>query len=280
MFYSYKNFPITIESFNISGVKNSAFGDYTFIAQNINLNINPNADFTFNIDNKKPYRGINKEGLTSTVQINFLSQVPYDYMFLNNIFSESGIKNNFKLRCGDSIFESGYLRSYGFSINPHSVINNQAEFVFFQTGLNEFTGNLGLSNFTVSSDDNSFFPHASNTLIAFNDSYNEFNKHDIRRIEFNYSAEIEPIYNINTIYPYRVIYNREQIDLNIDLDVYKINIRDINNIIDGTKIILTGNGQSASGIQIYLRSGYLLNKNLNSRVNDIINSRISLRYYI
>ena len=238
MFYSYKNLPLTIESFNNLGIKNLSFGDYTFIAENINLNINPNVDFTFNIDNKKPYRGINKQGLVSTVQMNFLSQAPYDYMFFNNIFLESGIKNNFKLKCGNVIFESGYLSSYSFSVNPHLLVENQAEFVFFQTGLNEFTGSSGLSNYSINSDNNSFFPHASNTLIAFNDLYNELSKHDIRRIDFNYSADIEPIYNINTIYPYRVIYNKEQIDLDLDLDIYKINIRDVNNTISGTKIIL------------------------------------------
>lgn len=52
MFYSYKDFPISIESFNISGQKNSFFSDYRFVAENINININSNPNFTFVLKNK------------------------------------------------------------------------------------------------------------------------------------------------------------------------------------------------------------------------------------
>ena len=91
MFYSYKNFPITIESFDVSGRKNCEFADYTCIAQSLSLATNPNANFTFPLKSKKPHRGFNTDGLTSTIQMNFISQVPYDYMFFNNILIFSAV---------------------------------------------------------------------------------------------------------------------------------------------------------------------------------------------
>jgi len=117
-------------------------------------------------------------------------------------------------------------------------------------------------------------------LIAFNDAYNEYSKHEVQKVDFSYNANIQPIYDINTIYPSRVAFNKEEIELNVELDSYGLGIRNINNIIDGTKIVYTGYQGSSNGIELYLRSGYLISKNFNAKVNDIINSRISLKYFI
>jgi hypothetical protein len=280
MFYSYKNFPILIESFDISGQKNPTYSDYTCVAQNVSLNINPSANFTFPINQKKSYKGYNTEGLTSTIQINFIGQIPYDNIFFNNILSENAIKHNFKITCGDSVFQSGYLRSFNTSVDPNSLVQHQAEFVFFNTGVGGFTGSSGISDYPVESNNSSFYMHGANTLIAFSDTDNEFNRHQIRRMDINYSANIQPIYNLNENYPSRVIFNREEIDLNIDLDTYSVYMREINNTITGTKIVYTGTANVSSGIGILLRSGYLINKNFNLRSNDIINSRIALKYFI
>jgi hypothetical protein len=282
MFYSYKNFPITIQSYSATGAKNSSFADYSFVAQNIGLNIETNADFAFPINEKKPYRGFNKQGLTSTIQIDFISQVPYDKIFFNNIFLESGIKHNFKINCGDSVFVSGYLKSFSSSVNPNNLVQNQAQFIFFSTGsgLNGFTGSNGTTSYPVNSDSNSFYAHGANTLIAFNDTYNEYSKHEVQKVDFTYNANIQPIYDIDTIYPSRVVFNKEEVELNIELDSYGLGIRNINNIIDGTKIVYTGSQGSSNGIELYLRSGYLINKTFNAKINDIINSRISLKYFI
>lgn len=280
MFHSYKNLPITLEGYNVSGIKDCEYSYYNFVAQSVAVGINPNANFTFPVNYKKPYRGFNTEGLATTIQINFISQVPYDNLFFNNIFAENGIKNNFKIAFGDSLFESGYLRSFNASIEPNNLIQNQAEFIFFNNGINDFTGNAGLENYPINSNEKYFYAHGANTLIAFNDAYNELNKHQVKRIDFSYSANIQPIYDLNTIYPSRVIYNKEEINLNIDLDIYGTSIRDINNIISGTKIIYTGATSPSNGIEIFLKTGYVVNKNLNTKVNDIINSRISLKYFI
>lgn len=280
MFYSYKDFPISIESFNLSGIKNSSYSDYTFVAQSVALNINPSVNFTFPINQKKNYRGFNTEGLTSTIQVNFVGQVPYDNIFFNNILAENGLKHNFKITCGDSVFESGYLRSFNTSVDPNNLVQHQAEFIFFQTGSGGFTGSSGIVNYPVQSDNSSFYMHGANTLIAFSDTTNEFSRHQIRRMDINYTANIQPIYDIGDNYPSRVVFNREEIDLNVDLDTYSTYIRDINNTITGTKIVYTGALNASSGIGILLRSGYLINKNFNIRGNDIINSRISLKYFI
>jgi len=280
MFYSHKNLPITLQAYNVSGIKDCEYPYYNFVAQNVSLNINPNANFAFSVDYKKPYRGFNTQGLISTIQLSFISQVPYDNVFFDNIFAENGIKNNFKISFGDSIFESGYLRSFSASIDPNNLIQNQAEFVFYNTGLNGFIGNGGNENYPINSTSGDYYAHGTNTLIAFNDNYNEFSKHQVKRMDFNYSADLQPVYGIDTIYPSRVIYNKEQIDLTVDLDTYNVGIRDINNVINGTKIIYTGMTSPSNGIEIFLKTGYLMNKNFNTKPNDIINSRISLKYFI
>ena len=280
MFYSYKNLPIALEAYNSSGIKNCEYSYYNFVAQNVSLNVNPNANFAFSVNYKKPYRGFNTQGLASTIQLNFVSQVPYDNIFFDNIFAENGIKNNYKIALGDSIFESGYLRSFNVSIEPNNLIQNQAEFIFYNTGYNGFTGNTPNENYPINSTSGYYYAHGTNTLIAFDDNYNEFSKHQIKKIDLNYSANIQAIYDLNTTYPSRVIYNKEEIDLLVDLDSYKVGIRDINNIINGTKIIYTGVSGASTGIEIFLKTGYLMNKNFNTRPNDIINSRISLKYFI
>jgi len=280
MFYSHKNLPITLKAYNASGILDLKYPNYSFVAQNVSLNINPNANFIFSVDYKKPYRGINAQGLTSTIQVNFISQVPYDKVFFDNIFAENGVKNNFKMTFGDSTFESGYLKSFNASIEPNNLIQNQAEFVFYNTGINGFTGSGGNENYSINSTSGYYYAHGANTLIAFKDDYNEFSKHQVKRIDFSYSANIQPIYDIDTTYPSRIIYNKEEIDLAVDLDTYGVGIRDINNVISGTKIIYTGMASPSSGIEIFLKNGYLMNKNFNTKPNDIINSRISLKYFI
>lgn len=279
MFYSHKNLPITLESYNTSGSLDLKYNAYNFVAQNVSLNINPSANFTFSVNYKKPHRAFNTQGLTSTISINFISQVPHDYVFFNNIFAENGVKNNFKMTFGDSIFQSGYLRSFSASIESNNLIQNQAEFIFYNTGSNGFTGNVGNQTYYLDSI-SGYYAHGANTLIAFSDDYNEFSKHQVKRMDFNYSATLQAVYNINTVYPSRVIYNKEEIDLTVDLDTYGVGIRDINNIINQTKIVYSGMAFPSTGIEISLKSGYLMNKNFTTKSNDIINSRISLKYFI
>lgn len=280
MFYSHKNLPIILQAYNASGNKDYKYPYYNFVAQNVSLNINPSANFAFAVNYKKPYRGFNSQGLTSTIQLNFISQVPYDNIFFDNIFAENGIKNNFKITLGDSVFESGYLRSFSASIEPNNLIQNQAEFIFYNTGTNGFTGSGGNENYPINSTSGYYYAHGANTLIAFKDDYNEFNKHQVKRMDFSYSANVQAVYDIDTTYPSRVIYNKEEINLNVDLDTYNVGIRDINNVISGTKIVYTGMMSPSTGMEIFLKNGYLINKNFNTKPNDIINSRISLKYFI
>jgi len=280
MFYSYKNFPVSLESYNLSGQRSLTYSTYNFVAQNVTLNLNSNANFTFPIDGKKAYRGFNTEGISSTIQINFVGQIPYDNIFYNNILLENGIKHNYKIICGDSVFESGYLRSLNTSVDPNNLVQHQAEFIFFNTGAGGFTGSSGILEYPVESNNSSFYMHGANTLIAFSDNYNELGRHQVRRMDINYNATIQPIYNIGYNYPSRVIFNKEEIDLNIDLDSYDISIRDMNNVISGTKIVYTGKAGESTGIGIFLRSGYLMSKTFNIKPNDIINSRLLIKYFI
>ena len=283
MFYSYKNLPIQIDRFTTSGSRANDYNTYDCVADNLVIDINPNADFSFQIERKTPYRGVNTNGATSVISINFISQIPNDYIFLNNILLQSGQKNNFSIKCGNSTFTSGYLRSFGMSIDPHSLVKNQAEFVFFNFGSDGLTQSLPISYTGVTGVNTNSYAHGSLANIYFNDNYNEFSNHDIKKLDFTYKADITPIYNINETYPHRVVFSKEQIDLSAELDVYNLNIRNINNIIENTNIILSGLSgirSNPTGINFQLKSGFLMSKNYNVKVNDILNSRISLKYFI
>lgn len=280
MFYSYKNFGIKIESFTSSGTRPDEYNSYDCIAENLIIDTNPNADFSFQIDKKTPYRGINTNGITCVLSINFINQTPNDYIFLNNILLPSGKKNNFLITCGNASFTSGYLRSFSMSIDPNDLIKNQAEFIFFGRGRNSLINGI-TTGFTDITGNNSY-GHGSLANISFNDNANEFSDHDIRKIDIAYKADITPIYNINETYPARVIFNKEQVDLNAELDYYGLYIRNINSTIETTNINISGlsSGDNPTGIEFILKSGFLVNKNYSTKVNDVINSRISLKYFI
>lgn len=280
MFYSYKNFPISIESFNKFGTLSPTYNSYNFIAQNLSLDINPNADFAYFIDRKIPSTGINSEGLNAVIGISFLSQTPNDYIFLNNILITGGEKNNFKIKCGNTTYTSGYLRSYNISADPNGLIQSQAEFIFYSTpSTNSFYGE-GVSTYDIWPEKQNYYSHGSTTTISFSDSFNEFSNHDVRKIDFSYKADIQPIYCLENIYPSRVAFNKEQIDLFVELDTYDTSIRNINNIINTTTIVYGTFSNQNVNTSIALSSGYLVGKNFSIRTNDIINSRISLKYHI
>ena len=74
------------------------------------------------------------------------------------------------------------------------------------------------------------------------------------------------------------IYNKEKIDLSVDLDTYGVGIRDINNVISGTKIIYTGTTSPSNGLEIFLKTGYLMNKNFNNSVKVVKKISSSKKY--
>jgi len=280
MFYSYKNFPISIQSFNKYGIAPALYNQYNFTAQNISLEINPNAGFAYIVNQKHPFRGNNADGLAAVINVSFLSQAPKDYIFINNILKTGGDKDNFKITCGNAIFNSGYLRSYNISADPDNMISSQAEFVFYSVTNSQFNGTLGVDSYDVGVNQQNFYSHGSSTTLIFQDNSNEFSSHDIRKIDLSYKADVQPIYTLEKTYPHRVVYNEEQIDLFVELNTYDMNIRNINSLINNTNINYASPWSGDAKISMNLKSGYLVGKNFSLRTNDIINSRISLKYHI
>jgi hypothetical protein len=280
MFYSFKDLPIVVTG-NNSG--------YQFNAQNIKLTINPNLDFSFKIGDKRPFRSIASQGLTTTIALSYLAEIPKENIFLNNIVSPSGQKYFYTLCFGSGIFESGYLRSYSFEVVPNSIVRNNLEFVFYSTG-SGFNPNL-ITNLqsnnpswqldqygitgrnTSAAEDFSFKLWENNNLIL------DTLSGEVLNFNFDYKADINAVYRMNESYPYRVLYNKEEINLNTLFNYSDYIMMDSNTNYSGLISLKNLNNTNLSS-NISLNSGYLVNKDFDLKSDSVINTRISLKYYI
>jgi hypothetical protein len=280
MFYSFKDLPIVVTG-NNSG--------YQFNAQNIKLTINPNLDFLFKIGDKRPFRSIASQGLTTTIALSYLAEIPKENIFLNNIVSPSGQKYFYTLCFGSGIFESGYLRSYSFEVAPNSIVRNNLEFVFYSTG-SGFNPNL-ITNLqsnnpswqldqygitgrnTSAAEDFSFKLWENNNLIL------DTLSGEVLNFNFDYKADINAVYRMNESYPYRVLYNKEEINLNTLFNYSDYIMMDSNTNYSGLISLKNLNNTNLSS-NISLNSGYLVNKDFDLKSDSVINTRISLKYYI
>jgi hypothetical protein len=280
MFYSFKDLPIVVTG-NNSG--------YQFNAQNIKLTINPNLDFSFKIGDKRPFRSIASQGLTTTIALSYLAEIPKENIFINNIVSPSGQKYFYTLCFGSGVFESGYLRSYSFEVVPNSIVRNNLEFIFYSTG-SGFNPNL-ITNLqsnnpswqldqygitgrnTSAAEDFSFKLWENNNLIL------DTLSGEVLNFNFDYKADINAVYRMDESYPYRVFYNKEEINLNTLFNYSDYVMMDSNTNYSGLISLKNLNNTNLSS-NISLNSGYLVNKDFDLKTDNVINTRISLKYYI
>jgi hypothetical protein len=280
MFYSFKDLPIVVTG-NNSG--------YQFNAQNIKLTINPNLDFSYKIGDKRPFRSIPSQGINTTIALSYLAEIPKENIFLNNIISPSGQKYFYTLCFGSGVFESGYLRSYSFEVAPNSIVRNNLEFVFYSTGSGfnpNFISNLQNNNpsweldqygitgrNTSAAEDFSFKLWENNNLIL------DTLSGEVLNFNFDYKADINAVYRMNESYPYRVFYNKEEINLNTLFNYSDYIMMDSNTNYSGLISLKNLNNTNLSS-NISLNSGYLVNKDFDLKSDSVINTRISLKYYI
>jgi len=280
MFYSFKDLPIVVTG-NNSG--------YQFNAQNIKLTINPNLDFSFKIGDKRPFRSIASQGLTTTIALSYLAEIPKENIFLNNIVSPSGQKYFYTLCFGSGVFESGYLRSYSFEVVPNSIVRNNLEFVFYSTG-SGFNPNLitNLQNNNPSWQLDQYGITGRNTSAAEDFSFKLWENNnlildtlsgEVLNFNFDYKADINAVYRMNESYPYRVLYNKEEINLNTLFNYSDYIMMDSNTNYSGLISLKNLNNTNLSS-NISLNSGYLVNKDFDLKSDNVINTRISLKYYI
>ena len=280
MFYSFKNLPIVVTG-NNSG--------YQFNAQNIKLTINPNLDFSFKVQDKKPFKSSISQGLNTVVALNYIGEIPKENIFLNNIVSPSGEKYFYTLCFGSGIFESGYLRSYSFGVSPNSVITNNLEFIFYNTGSGfnpNFITNLQASNpswqldqYGITGRNMSLAEDFSFKLWENNNLILDTISGEVLNFNFDYKADINTVYRIGESYPYRVHYNKEEINLNTSLNYSDYVMMDSNTNYSGL-ISLKNLSNTNLSSSVSLNSGFLINKDFDLRSDSIINTRISLKYYI
>jgi hypothetical protein len=280
MFYSYKNLPLIVTG-NNSG--------YQFNAESVNININPFRDFFFSIDKKTPSQVSNNQGLSSSFSISYLSEIPHENIFIDNILSPSGNKYFYTLSIGSGVFETGYIKSYTFNVTPNGIIKNDLELIFFSTGSGfnpAFASSLqsnypswqldlnGISKRNVSP--------AEYFCFSLNENGNEILNSlsgELLNFNFDYKASIDPIYTVDSTYPSRVIYNKEEIDLSVNFDYtnYVILAPNTNYQAD---ITLKNISDSNLQCNLLLDSGFLLQKEYKAKIDDIINNRISLKYFV
>jgi hypothetical protein len=280
MFYSFKDLPIVVTG-NNSG--------YQFNAQNIKLTINPNLDFSFKIGDKRPFRSIASQGLTTTIALSYLAEIPKENIFLNNIVSPSGQKYFYTLCFGSGVFESGYLRSYSFEVVPNSIVRNNLEFVFYSTG-SGFNPNLitNLQSNNTSWQLDQYGITGRNTSAAEDFSFKLWENNnlildtlsgEVLNFNFDYKADINAVYRMDESYPYRVFYNKEEINLNTLFNYSDYVMMDSNTNYSGLISLKNLNNTNLSS-NISLNSGYLVNKDFDLKTDNVINTRISLKYYI
>ena len=102
---------------------------------------------------------------------------------------------------------------------------------------------------------------------------------EVLNFNFDYKADINTVYRIGESYPCRVHYNKEEINLNTSLNYSDYVMMDSNTNYSGL-ISLKNLSNTNLSSSVSLNSGFLINKDFDLRSDGIINTRISLKYYI
>lgn len=220
------------------------------------------------------------------------------------------VMKKYTLAFGSGIFQRSYLKSYSFEVTPNNIIKSNISFISYSP----FSGynanfipnlqNLGVGNtYKINTANNS----QRNWCPAENFNFKLFEKHitgisdnkivdsisgNLLKYNYIYKADIQPVYRFTERYPYRVIYNKEEISMEVDIDYQNFSILDplfytykvqmeINNFSDS---ILQPRGGGSNihygNCFLELESGALVTRQANVRNNDIVNNRFSLKYYV
>ena len=95
-------------------------------------------------------------------------------------------------------FTSGYLKSYNLNCSPNAPVQASAEIMFFD----ELKGVFQSTNYIA--EDHNILNFADVTLEHSNNTIGSIT--NARSINFSYSAEINPVYNIGEILPQRLLF--------------------------------------------------------------------------
>ena len=227
------------------------------------------------------------------------------------------VMKKYNLIFGSGIFRQSYLKSYSFEVTPNNIIKNNISFVTyspfsgFNSNITNYLKTKGVGNiYKIDSTKNK----SSNWCPAESFNFKLYEKYiptgnpieikildsesgNLLRYNYSYKADIQPVYRATERYPYRVIYNQEEITMDIDIDYQDLYINDplyynytselkIKNLLDATLEVPKEGSQSwTAGNQYFgcafkMQSGTLFNMQASAKTNDIMNNRFSLKYYV
>lgn len=185
----------------------------------------------------------NAQFVCSDFQLNYQAQIQPNYYdgdgFATNYSATNGINGSFKfsyyltgadpikpflnstgipvINVGGIIIQSGYLKSYGFSAAPNSVVQPTAEIVFFDKPSGDF------ASATVQQENIKVLNYSNITLDGLS-TYSQETLSNLLSINYNYSADIQPIYTIysgtgiSNLIPERVLFGKREIVTDIVCD--------------------------------------------------------------
>jgi len=237
-----------------------------------------------------------------------------DYNLDKNYGNE--IMKKYNLIFGSGIFTRSYLQSYSFEVVPNNIIKSNISFISYSP-FSGFDSNIldflkkskgAGRDYNINAGNNV----STNWCPAENFNFKLYKKHitgqndicilnsqsgNLLRYGYNYKAEIQPVYRNTERYPYRVIYNKEEISMDVDIDyqdffiddpqyyIYKseLKIKNLKDIILEPPKGGVDNWEfenSSFGCNLSLESGTLMSKQGSVKVNEIMNNRFSLKYYV
>ena len=226
----------------------------------------------------------------------------------------NNVMKKYNLIFGSGIFTRSYIKSYSFEVTPNNIIKNNISFITynpfsgFDNNITNYLKTKGVGNiYKIDSTKNisnnwcpaesfnfklyeKYIPTGSPIEIKILDSESG----NLLRYGYSYKADIQPVYRNTERYPYRVIYNKEEITMDIDVDYQDLWINEplyynytseltIKNLL-GDKLyvsaVASDSNYSHYGCQFKMESGILFGIQSSVKTNDIMNNRISLKYYV
>lgn len=195
-FYSYKNCKILINNI-------------PYYVQSASLSEENAIEPGYNLDNKYNINYSPANGIGGNFNISYLltGQDPLiDYISLDEV----PIQVNF----GGMYFHKGYLRNYGFNLEPTQPLNINAQIVFFDT----LSGNF-VPNYEEISNKNCL--NTAEVQVSHFPGSATLNINNITQLNYQYNVDIQPHYSIGDTVPNRVVFGPREVSCDITSD--KIN---------------------------------------------------------
>lgn len=249
-FYSYKNCKLAI-----NGIP--------YYAQSVSINEQGSIEPSYDIEKRYNKDYVASNGIGGTINLTYLltGRDPLiDYISLDEI--------PMSINFGNIYINSGYLKSYGFNLDPVQPLSINTQIVFFDTITGIFNPNyeeiteyqcLNSAEVQISN-----FPGSATLDIE-----------NITKLNYQYDVDIQPHYSIGDTVPNRVVFGPR--NANCDISSEKINpLLSVSGNVAYFRIILNHPTDTNIYQNIDIR-GVVNKKNFNTNSNSILDNSISIQ---